>query len=359
MSIDLGQIPEFPPVELRDGDWRDGLAFRAPNWLGDAVMALPALLQSRKLIPETCGLFVVTPPSLTAFFASLPIVDSVITLHAAHSLWKRQETVQLRIARAGVGFLCNNSLRDPIYFRKAGVPKLFGAAARGRSPLLTQAFRFPKRRNRQMNKLHHAGRYLAMAYALGADEWNGDLPVFATAHEPEIIPREILDLAATRKLLAVGAGAAYGKAKQWPAENFHQVCRHWIDSGGTVALLGTRKEHDTAVAVAEKLPTEKVHNLAGKTDLADLIYLLQKTTACIANDSGIMHLAAALGTPGVAIFGSTDPSATGPISTNWQILYEQQECSPCFKRECPFGHYQCLQAITPDKVFEALQKIDL
>ena len=98
-------------------------------------------------------------------------------------------------------------------------------------------------------------------------------------------------------------------------------------------------------------------DLAGKTTIPLLALILQKSLACIANDSGIMHLAAVLGTPGVAPFGSTDPAATSPISGKWRLLFDQQSCAPCFKRVCPYGTRACMKAVTPDHAIAALQEL--
>lgn len=353
---DLGAVPTFPTVDLPLSAWRDGLVVRMPNWLGDTVMALPALLQLRRLVPECGGLFVVCAPGLADLFAALPIVDQTIALGAAHRAWRRIDLTRLARTRAGLGLLCNNSLRDAIAFRLAGVPRLFGAAARGRSLLLTRAFRFPPRRDRELHGLHHAGRYLAMAYALGAPPWPGDFPEFRPAVEPETTPTEILAALALPRLLAVAPGAAYGDAKRWPEEHFLAVCQAWIGDGGTVALLGAKGETEVAARIAAQLPPDQVANLAGRTGLGHLIRLLAHADACLANDSGVMHLAAAMGRPGVAVFGSTDPSATGPLSPRWTVLHRQEPCSPCFRRTCPLGTTACLRNLAPDDAITALRQ---
>ena len=354
--MDLGDVPAFPVLSLEVGDWRDGLVVRMPNWLGDSVMALPALLQMRRRLPECCGLFVVCAPGLADLFAALPIVDQVLPLAAAHRAWRRIDLTRLNRTRAGVGLLCNNSLRDAIAFRFAGIPRLFGAAARGRSLLLTRAFRFPPRRDRELHGLHHAGRYLAMAHALGAAPWPGDFPVFALRLEPEIMPPEVLAALNLPRILAVAPGAAYGDAKRWPEESFLAVCRDWLADGGSVVLLGAGAEAGVAARIADQLPPQQVANLAGRTTLAALLLALRRSAACLANDSGVMHLAAALGIPGVAIFGSTDPSATGPLSPRWTVLHQREDCSPCFRRTCPRGDAICLRKITPQDAIAALRR---
>ena len=318
-------------------------------------MAIPAMMQLKKRIPENCGFFAVVPPGLADLFHSLNFIDMTIPLHKAHAPWSSWDINRVKCSNPGIGLLMNNSLRDAFFFKVARVPKLFGAAARGRSILLTQSFKFPKIKNKKLNKIHHAGRYLSLAYALGAPQWDGTLPEFGNTKEPEIMSSEVLKVLETSKLLVIAPGAAYGEAKRWPAEYFSKVCNHWIKEGGEVAIIGTVGEVAVANEVAEGLPEEKIHNLAGETDMPDLLNILKHAERCVANDSGIMHLSAILGGAGVAIFGSTDPSSTCPVSRKWKIMFEQQDCAPCFKRQCIFGHYDCLRKITPKMVIEELR----
>ena len=354
---DFGDVPVFEKINIKNSDWRDGIVVRTPNWLGDAVMGIPALMQLSKIVPENCGFFVVVPPEVKDLFTSLEFVDQVISLHKAHSAYSVEDMKKLKQLRAGIGHFQNNSLRDAFYFKLTRIPKLYGAAKRGRSFLLKKSFKFPKIKDKKLNNLHHAGRYLSMAYALGAPEWNGELPKFKQAKEPEIMTEEVSKVLKTEQLLVIAPGAAYGEAKRWPADNFKAVCGKWIDLGGDVAIIGTSAEKTVADEVASGLNDAKVANLAGKTDMPDLLEILKHADQCVANDSGIMHLSAILGGSGAAIFGSTDPSSTSPVSRKWKILFEQQDCAPCFKRECPFGHYKCLKAITPEMVWEEIERI--
>ncbi len=360
MKTDIGNIPELPKFNLKNSDWKDGAVVRSPNWLGDAIMTLPAMLQLRRLIPEKCGLFVVCPPSLEDFFKALPIVDVVQPLHKAHKAWSKEDKMKVRKLQAGVCLMFNNSLRDAIYFKAAKVPKLFGAAARCRGVLMTKAWKFPKRLNCEFNKLHHAAKYLSMSIALGAPEWTGDMPEFVVNKERELIDKKILALFDEPRLMTLAPGAAYGEAKRWPSEYFNKVANRWVEDGGSVAVLGTAKERKIGDLAIQGLPDDKAFNMAGKTDLSELMLTLQNAQICVANDSGTMHLAAALGTKGIAVFGSTDPSATSPVSSSrWDILFEKQECAPCFKRECPKTEerYSCLRAITPERVIELAKEI--
>lgn len=351
--------PVLEPYKLEKNEWKDGLLVRSPNWLGDAVMTLPAMHQLKKIIPDTCGLFVLCPPGLKPFFELIPAVNKTIALHKAHALWNGKDIREVRHLYAGAGLLFNNSLRDSVFMRYCGIKRLFGAAARSRGFLLKKSWPFPKRKSAELNKLHHAAKYLSMAYALGAPEWDGSYPEFKLSPEPETFPENFHNAISSGKLLSVAGGAAYGESKRWPAEYFNEVCRIWIQDGGSVAALGSNAERDICEKIIKDLPKDKAFNLAGETTLPELAFILSKSEAATANDSGIMHLAAALGIGGVAIFGSTDPSATSPVSKKWTVLYEKEECSPCFTRECPSGSYNCMKKISPAKVTEELKKISL
>jgi heptosyltransferase-2 len=227
---------------------------------------------------------------------------------------------------------------------------------RGRGLLMKKKWTISMPRKKELNKIHHAARYLSMSNALGAPPWNGQMPVFKVKKEIELIQHEIIEAAEAGKLLLVAPGAAYGPSKMWPSEYFRKICSFWIENGGSVAVSGTHREKETADSVSDGLPRDKTFNLCGKTDLNELIMIIQNAVFCVANDSGIMHLAAVLGTPGIAIFGSTDPTSTSPVSENWQVLYEKMPCSPCFKRDCPRTRdkYECLHRIKPESVMGSL-----
>ncbi|MDR0932351.1 MAG: hypothetical protein LBM70_04950, partial [Victivallales bacterium] len=205
--------PRFKVIPPKRDWWRNGMVVRMPNHLGDAVMALPALGQLRKIIPPHCALFCIAPEGQRAFYHALPIVDGTIGLDKIHHSWSWDEFLALKRQRLGVGVLFNNSLRDAISMRVAGVRNLYGAKARARSILLRRAFAFPPRPARQAANIHHANRYLAIAKALGAPHWDGTLPQFKLTPGVDELSPEIAALCEHPKLLTVASGAAYGAAK--------------------------------------------------------------------------------------------------------------------------------------------------
>ena len=359
MIPDIGPVPRFEPYPLELSDWRDGIVVRSPNWLGDAVMSLPALTVLRRTIPHPCGLFVVCPRGLAPLFRMLPgIVDAVIDLADAHSFPTWEERKRVRWLNAGLGLLLNNSFRDALWIKTCRVPRLFGTDARFRSFLLAQSFRFPPRLDHQLNLPHQAAKYLAMAQALGAPDWDGVLPEFDLPYEPETWSDELREVLQTPNLLALAPGAAYGAAKRWDPLRFAEVARWWVrERSGKAVLLCTGKEAEDARKALSGLPPGSGFDLAGKTTLETLMLVLKKAVCCAANDSGAMHLAAVLGTPGAAPFGSTDPAATSPLSKKWRILFDKQPCAPCFKRVCPKGDRACMEAVSAADVINALREV--
>lgn len=358
MIPEIGEIPSFPVHPVENDEWRDGLLVRTPNWLGDAVMAIPAIMMLKRILPPCTGLFILTTKGIAPLFESLPFVDRTVSVSDPHAFMTPRERLTVKRLQPGAAILFNNSFRDAASLRLSRIPKLFGAKARFRSILMTRTFEFPKRITAALNKPHQAAKYLAVAYALGAPQWNGELPDFVLPFYPEELCDDVLNALNRKKILLVAGGAAYGAAKRWPAESFREVARRWIEEeNGFAVAAGSKSESGIADEILKGLPKDSCVNLAGKTDLSALMQLLKKSDFCIANDSGVMHLAAVLGVPGIAPFGSTDPAATSPISRKWRILFDKKECAPCFKRICPKGTRECFDPITPELAWKTLRKM--
>ena len=340
--------------------WKEGLLIRSPNWLGDLVMTFPALMLLKRILPEFCTLTVICPAGLAPVLDALEgTVDEIVPLANAHAFPARREIHPLHHRHFGAGILFNNSLRDAIMMRRLGVMPLFGAAARGRSILLRDPLHFPKRVSGALNPPHQARRILEIAKRVGIDDWDGVSmpairPDFDAARFEQAFERPFPE----KPVLAVAPGAAFGDAKRWDASAFHAVADHWQRKrGGFVILLGSKKEAPICEKCAEGLTPGLTLNLAGKTSLHALMFILKHAAYCIANDGGIMHLAAAIGTPGTAVFGSTDMAATGPLSPKWTVLYRKEPCSPCFKHVCPLETRACMQAIKVADVLKTLPKV--
>lgn len=342
-----------PPPELL----ANGIVVRAPNWLGDAVMTLPALQALKSLVPDHAPLAVIVPGKVADLYRLLPAVTHIISLDEVHRGWPEKIYRALEPFHFKVGVLFNNSLRDTLSLRRAGVTALYGRAARCRGIFLKRSFRFPRWRTGRLNCSHHANEYLSMVRALGAPVDRLVMPELICRRSMDQLRLEIQGFCQHPKLLVLAPGAAYGAAKRWPSEDFRAVARWHLDHCGIAVIVGGKEEKRIGDEVMQGLPANRIFNLCGQTDLADLYHLLKSAQACVANDSGIMHLAAALGTRGVAVFGPTDYCATGPVTDRWELVFEKECCAPCFHRVCPKGNPVCMTRISSETAIAALRRI--
>jgi heptosyltransferase-2 len=316
------------------------LVVRSPNWLGDAVMALPAVRNLKTLLAGQ-SLAVATPEKLAALWQACPFVDQVIALPQP----KRIGVVagQLREGKFAAAVLLPNSLRVALEAWRAGIPQRFGYARGGRGLFLTRTIPVPKR---DSVRLHQKFYYLDLAAALGA-------PVDPTL--PELRRAISAGDGPSAVSFAICPGAEYGPAKRWPLPNFIEVGKR-LSEHGSVVILGAPGDAARAAELAEQLPGAV--NRAGQTTLAEFMAELEKSRLVISNDSGAMHLASALGVPTVAIFGSTEPALTGPLGARTAVLRHHVPCSPCFLRECPLD-FACMNSITPAMVLAAAEKLSI
>ena len=341
--------PAYKPIKLPAGCWKNGMIVRMPNHLGDSVMALPALEALRKIVPENYALYVLAPANLRKMFLSLPFVDGFIGLKKPHQWWSKKELAAVRKKRFGAAVMFNRSFRDTVMLRLAGVDHVYGLPGNAFRGLFLSA-NFRKAPGQGNASGHLTRQYLAMATALGAPEWNGDLPPFKLITAPDENRPPVNALCAHPQLLVICPGAAYGSAKRWSELGFRAVSSFWIDRGGVVAVVGGGSEREVGERIAKGLWPEKIFNLCGKTDLDELMWLLKSAMITLANDSGVMHLGAALGGSGLTVFGPTDYTATGPISANWSLLSDFPACAPCFSHDCPSNGHVCMKAVSSEQV---------
>jgi heptosyltransferase-2 len=315
------------------------------NWLGDTIMSLPALAA----MAEMCSgdLHVLCPR---------PLGQVIGMAHLADGIWEHSKEASLmervRLARrvgAKRAVLFPNSLRSALVVSLAGVSERWGYCTQGRGPLLTHRVKVPKRRPNQ----HHSEHYLGLIRAMG---WEGTPPRYSLAVPEEAWrwARSLLD-DGEGPWVGICPGAAYGPAKRWPSRKFVELGRRLIaDLGVKVVLMGNRDEEPVLRQMCVEMG-KGVVNLGGQTDLEGLAAAMKRCSTVVSNDSGPMHLAAALGVPVVAIFGSTDPSLTHPLGPH-KILASKPPCSPCMRRKCPLGHYRCLEEISVEDVMRATEE---
>ena len=305
---------------------------RGSNWLGDSVISIPAVRAIKRGRPDA-HVTVLVPAKIAAVWRLVPEVDAVISL-GGKSLWA---AVRLLRAQPGfdVGIVFPNSLRVALELWLAGLPRRVGYAGHRRRWLLNQVVR---RVERKGPPLHQAEHYLDLARSLGVDAAVGEIALAAPSSIEPVQPG-----------MGLCPGAEYGPAKRWLAERFAATA---AALGGPWVLFGTEKDKEAGAAIAAELG-DQCTNLIGKTTLDELIAELRKCRLLLTNDTGTMHLATLLGVPVVAVFGSTEPSLTGPLGTKNRIVRHRVECSPCFLRECPLD-FRCMKAVSVEEVVAAV-----
>jgi heptosyltransferase-2 len=331
----------------------------APNWLGDAVMALPAIADVRRAHPSA-RLAVAARHSVAGLFALVPGVDEVVPLEWSGRWWQPRpleaDVRRVRAVGADRAILLPNSFAAAWLASRAGVADRWGYAADLRGPMLTRAVPRPR------GGLHQGAYYQHLTATLGIA--SGPLePALSVPGDAVAAARDRLHASGwdgRQGLVVFAPGAAYGTAKRWLPE---YVARVASDLAGRerahCVLVGSRA--DTAVtrevlarADADRRP--HIADLAGETTVAALAGVLSLARACVANDSGAMHLAAALGTPLVAIFGPTRESDAAPLTRaggRAEVLVNPVHCRPCMLRDCPTDH-RCMAGLPPDRVYAAL-----
>jgi heptosyltransferase-2 len=335
------------------------IMIRATNWVGDAIMALPALRAVRQRHPDAT-ISIVARPYVGDIYRDQQICDELIAYdpNGAHRGWSGREKLisDLRSHNFDVALLLQNAFDAAWLAWRSQIPQRVGYARDARSLLLTKAIPVPKPGE---IPAHEKFYYLELLRRAG---WLDQLP-----DEPHITLR-VPDAARQRaaqillesgarphvRRIAVGAGASYGSAKCWPPDRFAKALNALLSQADAdVILFGTPSELPVSTAIAAELRRSPI-NITGKTSIADLPALLSQCHLFLGNDSGAMHVAAAVGLPVVAVFGPTDPEGTAPVTPRVTIVQQKPYCSPCFLRRCPTDH-RCMTAVTPAMVESALQ----
>ena len=335
------------------------IMIRATNWVGDAIMALPALRAVRKRFPEA-KIAVVARPYVADIYRNQNICDQLISYDARgmHAGFSGREglATALREQKFDVALLLQNAFDAAWLAWRSGIPQRIGYARDGRSLLLTRAVAVPKPGE---IPAHEKFYYLELLRRAGwIDQLTGE--PFIELAVPEVNRRNAADIllaAGSRPhafRIAIGAGASYGSAKCWLPERFAEtVNRVQLQSDADVIFFGTAAETAVSGAISASLKRPPV-DLTGKTAIADLPALLSQCHLFIGNDSGAMHVAAAVGLPVVAVFGPTDAMGTAPVTPRCTVVQQKPYCSPCFLRRCPTDH-RCMKAITPAMVEAAVK----
>src|SRR6267378_2505161 len=330
------------------------LLIRATNWVGDAIMALPALQAVRKRFPQA-EIAILAPPYVADIYRGQGVADELIVYdrNGQHKGigGKEKLATAIKAKKFDTALLLQNAFDAAWIAWRAGIPARIGYNRDGRGVLLTKAIRVPRLGEIPAHEKYY---YLELLRRAG---WIDSLPevreisLKVSEEQAREADETLRSFGARpgRAWIAVGAGASYGSAKCWPPERFAKALNQLRkERDAEVILFGTPAEGAVSAAIQGGLEAKAI-DLTGKTQIAELPALLSRCTAFLGNDSGAMHVAAAVGLPVVAVFGPTDPFGTAPVTPRCTIVQEKSYCSPCFLRRCPTDH-RCMTAIGPERV---------
>ncbi len=329
---------------------------RMPNWIGDLVMATPILSDLRKAYPEAYITAMCRSP-ICELLKEDPEINELFCFSKASGFGRRMERrniiEKLRNGKYDLGILLTHSFSSAWWFWLGKVQMRLGYECNGRKPLLTHSLPFPKNIQNQ----HLVVTYKMLLGPLG-------IPISDTPPRLYLSPKELNDARTLLRqhgvpdgalIVGINPGATYGSAKCWLPERFREVTERLLrDKDIYIVYFGDQATVSLVKEICTGLPP-RVINLAGLTSLRELSSLIIHCDVILTNDSGPMHIADALGTPIVALFGSTSEIITGPYRSG-TLIHKHVECSPCYQRTCPID-FRCMKRIEADEVYEAINKI--
>ena len=338
------------------------ILIRSTNWLGDALLTTPAIHSIKSHFPEA-ELTVLARPGVAPVFGTNPDIRQVMVYenHGRHRGLRGKWLLARALKREGFEAVVHfpHSFEAAWISFLSGIPVRMGYATEGRGPLLTWSRALP----RNFTERHQVLSFLELLAGLGIRETPGP-----GSHPLRLMVAADWQAKADRRLAALGVnpgdlliglapGAQYGRAKCWPFSHYHHLAeRIRREDGARVILLGTARDALAGLPEGTEIPAGPYINLIGRTELGEALALVQRCRALVSNDSGLMHVAAALNRPLVALFGSTSPERTGPWGGTSRVIRKAFPCSPCFRKECREDRF-CMEAITVDEVWEAVSAL--
>jgi len=322
------------------------MAVKGLNWLGDAILSLPAIQCLKKMFPDK-QLLVFTKSYLSDLYSMFDFVDQTIQYDCSLQAYRK-----LKILQPGTCLILPKSLSSACVCLLARVKNRIGYSAEFRSLFLTNSVKL----NPDLLKTHRTHYYYNLLSALGSPPSLSPVIIKLKMKSQEDADNIMVDLKITSNLIGIAPGAAYGNAKQWPVSYYLNLCRQLIDTFNcSIFIFGSKSENYLCEYIKQNAG-QNVYNFAGKTSLTLLASLINKCKLYISNDSGTMHLANLLNIPIVVIFGPTDDTTTKPLKQPYEIVKINLNCSPCLERTCPFGHQLCMTQIDVNEVFKACSK---
>ena len=325
----------------------------APSWIGDAIMAQPLFVRLHARFPGL-QLDALAPRWVAPALERMPEITNVIDLpfrHGELALAGRYRLAR-QLARTGYqsAYVLPNSLKSALIPLLAGIPERIGFTGEARYGLINRRHTLDEIALPQMVE-----RFAQLAEAPGnLLPRPVPYPRLTSSEEQQRATFRALRFCRPDKVAVFCPGAEYGPAKRWPAQHFAALANKLSRRGYSIWLLGSAKDKEIADEIVRRSSSAAApRNLCGATSLAQAIDLIAAATFVVCNDSGLMHVAAALGQTVYAIFGSSSPIFTPPLSSTATVISLELPCSPCFKRECPYGHLDCLNKIDPQTVLDA------
>ena len=325
---------------------------RAPNWIGDSVLALPAIRSLSQNLPDA-QFWVATKEWVQDIFLSHDFIKGTVPLLSGDNFKSLKKSAkEIKALRFDAGILFTNSFASAFLFYLAHIPERWGYSTDGRGIFMTKKIST----KRPDNSFHQAAYYKELVSGLGFKVGLRSLFLPLTKEEQKKARDQLVSLGAelNRPLVILNPGASYGPAKRWPAERFAQLGNFLQEQNkATVLITGSRDENELAASISSRM-TQRPIDLMGQTSLRMLAGLVSQSSLFVTNDSGPMHMANALKIPVVAVFGPTDPSVTGPYQEPAVVIKKDVPCWPCSYRECPFDH-RCMRQISAEEVYKACQ----
>ncbi len=337
----------------------------APNWIGDAVMSQPLLANLKSIYPKS-QIDVLASPWVAPIYRACAEVHQVIDARLEHQQlqWslRKQLAKQLELNQYNACFVLPNSLKSALIPWLANIPLRIGYRGEMRFGLINFALDNPSKINRPPMANHYLALCNVMDHSKEVDTNQAADPKLNISPTAKQSVSAKLQAATIdeKSIYVLCPGAEYGVTKRWPTGHFASLAQHLINNepNANIILLGGKGDHALGEEIISQVKnTAQIQNWCGETSLDEAIALIGMSKVLVSNDSGLMHIGAALKVPQVAIFGSSDPHHTPPLSDKAKVIWLNLPCSPCHKRECPLGHLKCLKDISPSTVLGAIQTL--